>query len=437
MAKVIFTNGNVFDGQNPSRAGLSIVVENDRIAAVVEGQTQAGSGDRVIDLAGRTLMPGLGSSHYHAEYDHFPLSGTVGRVYLGMEKPPGYIYALCIENLRRALQQGLTSVVGAGCSYDSDATLKMAIDDGKIPGPRIFAASRHLDPTGNDNDWSPWWYNMAESDRDGIKVAGSEIICDGADAFRKATRMEFKRGARMIKVFPTGGHGLDVDDKLRGMRHEELVAVIEAAHERGALVRGHVITRDVILECIEAGMDVIDHGDEIDDEIIEAMVKHGTFFTPSMMFLKRLLGTSTGSIHGVSMDGPAERSFKNLVKMLPKANAAGVKIVPGDDFGLSFMPHDEPGIYAKELEIYVKDCGISAREVLKWSTHNVAALMGRSKELGGVAPGMLADLLVVRGDPTKDITLLTDPERNLDAVMVGGRFVKDRALDVPARAAAE
>jgi len=433
MTCTTFISGNVFDGTKVIK-NAAVVVEGERIKSVTQGKISSVVSGRVVDLAGRTLMPGLGSSHFHAEYDHFPLSGTVGRVYLGMQKPAGYLYALAINAFRNALHSGVTSVVGGACSYDIDATLKMAMEDGKIEAPRIYPGSRHLESTGNDNDWAPWWYNMKDDETDGIKRAGSELICDGPDAFRKATRQEIKRGARVIKLFPTGGHGLDVDGDLRGMRHDELVAVIEAAHERGAKVRGHVCSRDAILECVEAGMDLIDHGDELDETIIEAMVKHGTYFTPSMMFLKRLLGTGTGSIHGMDMNGPAERAFRNLVEMLPKAQAAGVKIVPGDDFGLQFMPHDEPGIYAKEMEIYVKDCGIPAIDVLTWSTKNIAAFMNR-KDLGGIAKGMMADLLVVSGDPTKDISVLTDPERNLDAVMLGGRFIKERSLTM--RAAAE
>jgi imidazolonepropionase-like amidohydrolase len=110
--------------------------------------------------------------------------------------------------------------------------------------------------------------------------------------------------------------------------------------------------------------------------------------------------------------------------MLPEANKAGVCIVPGDDYGVEIIPH-VPGIYAQELAVYVEDVGIAAIDVLRWATVNGAALSQRSEDLGSIEVGKIADLLVVDGDPSADIRLLQDPERNLRAIMKGGRFVKD------------
>ena len=166
-------------------------------------------------------------------------------------------------------------------------------------------------------------------------------------------------------------------------------------------------------------MDVIDHGDHMDDECIELLVKQGAFVTPSLYFPwkvveeKRRTGKSSwGGVEGM------ERGLEHSYQVLPKAQQAGVKFVIGDDFGVGTMPHGE---YASELQAYVKGAGISALEVLTWATNNGAELLGMKDDLGTIEPGKLADLLVVDGNPAKDITVLQD-RNNLDVIMKGGQF---------------
>jgi imidazolonepropionase-like amidohydrolase len=121
---------------------------------------------------------------------------------------------------------------------------------------------------------------------------------------------------------------------------------------------------------------------------------------------------------------PIRREWENLSKMLPEANTAGVCIIPGDDYGVEIIPH-RPGIYAEELEVYVNDVGIPALDVIRWATKNGSVLMQQAEDLGTIETGKIADLLIVDGDPSLDITVLKDPVRNLHAIMKDGRFVKD------------
>lgn len=430
MSRIVFTEVNLLDGEHAARPDHSVIIEGERIVEIASGGATTRPDDRVFPLGGMTLMPGMTIGHWHPDYPNLKLT-EIYEKYIGIEKPPAYHAALSVVHLQHALMNGFTTVVGAGCAHDIDSSLKMAIEEGVFEGPRIVCGSRHIDTTGNDNDSAPWWKEMGPPPVDGIRRVGAEVICDGVSDIRKAVRGEINRGAEIIKLFPTGGHGVESSGNYRGMAQDEYVAAIEAAHERNARVRAHCVAKAAILKSIELGVDIIDHGDEIDGQCIEMMVKHGTVYIPSMLFLKKLkekmLAAASDSGAAVASEaqiGPIDQDFDNVKKMLPEANKAGVCIVPGDDYGVEIIPH-VPGIYAEELEIYVKEVGISALDVIRWATVNGASLSQRSADLGSIERGKIADLLVVDGDPSIDITVLQDPERRLQAILKGGRFAKN------------
>jgi imidazolonepropionase-like amidohydrolase len=198
-------------------------------------------------------------------------------------------------------------------------------------------------------------------------------------------------------------------------------AAADTAHERGKKIRGHIVSKRGILAGLDAHLDVIDHADMMDDECIERLVEQGAFVVPSLYFpymvVEEKKRTGRANWGGVE---EMERGLENSRQILPKANAAGVKFVIGDDFGTSAMPH---GDYAKELEAYVKGAGLPALEVIRWATHNGAELLGMKDDLGSIEAGKLADLLIVNGDPSVDITILQD-RANLDVIMKAGKFVE-------------
>jgi len=250
---------------------------------------------------------------------------------------------------------------------------------------------------------------------------GTCRLADGVDEWRKLVREEIRRGARMIKIYASGGHGNERTGRSQ-FAVEELRAVVETAHQRGARVRAHVCWKQQILECVAAGVDVIDHGDEMDAEVIDAMLEKRTVWVPSALYLDKLLGCP--DLQGpafASIRAASQRELENILEHVANAQAAGLCIVPGDDYGVVFLPH---GNYAEELEFYVKRANLSPLQVLGWATVNAATMLGVEAELGGLAAGQLADLLVVEGDPSADISILSDPERLL-AVMKGGRFERD------------
>jgi len=417
MQRTLFTNALLLDGENEPRPDTSVVVEGERITAVEAGPITPRAGDRHIDLAGKTLMPGLITSHYHSTYHDI----TVQPAPLGLEKPAGYLALVAAANLRKALSSGFTSVVSAGgIGDDIDAQCQLAIKEGIIEGPRMIAGGQGLDVPGgySDAEAGVWWWALGNH--------GGHRFCSGPEAFRSAVREQTKRGVQIIKIFPSGGHGAELPHTGVSLTPDELTAICETAHQRGALVRAHSPMKDSILACIRAGVDIIDHGDELDEECIELMLAHGTSLVPSMYFIERLLKDVGNDGEATpSQLAPIREGFEQIRKMLPIANQAGVRILIGDDYGINILSH---GRYAEELAFYVDNVGIAPLDVIRWATRNGAEMMGLGDELGLVAPGRLADLLVVAGNPVAEIELLQDASR-IEAIIQNGVFYKDALPD--------
>jgi imidazolonepropionase-like amidohydrolase len=418
MSRTHYINGNLLDGERPSRLGASVSVEGDRIVAVTDGRVQPASGDKVVDLGGRTLMPGMVSGHFHPTFQDIGLA----RGLPGVERPPAYTAYLAMVAAQKALRAGFTGVVGAGCAFDIDASLAAAIRDGVFVGPRVVPCNKDLQSTADGIYWMPWWIGAKNE-------AGARFV-DGPDAVRRQVREDINRGAEMIKVYVTGGHGVQVPKSVDILSRDELEMAVQTAHERGARVRVHISRKDRILHAIECGVDILDHADEIDDECIDAMAKTGTFVLPSLYYSSKMMKAQLATLgaSGDMFSAEDHADFEHMCAMIPKMVKAGIRLCVGDDFGSVILPHGE---YGKELAIYVEHAGVSALEVIRWATRNGGLLMGR-KDLGTIAPGMLADLVIVDGDPSKDIHLLGDLDRIL-AVMKDGRLVSGTYPAVPAQ----
>jgi imidazolonepropionase-like amidohydrolase len=404
MSRLVLTNATVLDGEQARLADATVIVDGERIASVTQGGAPAPQpGDDVHDVSGRTVMPGMVTCHFHSAYRELGSRMTP----LGSDEPTAYAAVVAAKNLHTALRCGYTGAIGAGVANDIDPSMKRAIDDGIIPGPRLVPASRELSTTGHSNDNHPWWWN--------VPSAGGIRLCDGPEEFRAGIREEIKHGAEIIKLYVTGGHGTTAPKHQIEMTRDELAAAIDTAHSRGALIRGHIANKEAILMAVELGIDILDHADEMDDECIEKIVAAGTYVVPSLYFPKHFSETmGAGLGFGEAMKKDLEYSYE----VLPKANAAGVKLLVGDDYGAVGFPH---GMYGGELSLYVDTVGIAPLDVLRWATVNGAAAMGRGNELGAVREGYLADILVVDGDPSTDIGVLTDPE-NI-TVIKGGDVV--------------
>ena len=405
--RLLLRNATVLDADG-ARPRTEVVIDGRRIAVVREhASVEAQPGDRVVDLNGRTVMPGMVSSHFHATYNELG-SKTAP---FGLEDPPALQAVRAAHHLELLLRSGFTGAVSAGAPFAIDASMQAAIAEGLFPGPRLMAGSRDVSTTGHAGDKSfPWYWDVG--------ARGAINRSDGPNEFRRAVREEIKQGAQIIKMFVTGGHGTVAPSEQIEMTPEEITAGVEAAHQRGALVRGHIANREALHMALDAGIDVIDHGDGLDALGIERMVELGTFLVPSQLFPVRFAAMMGG---GLGFTDAMGEDIEQSLAMLPTANAAGVKLLCGDDYGAIGLPH---GRYADELAFYVKEAGIPPIDVIRWATRNGADLMGRAHELGSVREGYLADLLVVDGDPLADIGILQDTSRLL-AIMKGGTLVRD------------
>ena len=409
--RLVLVDATVLDADG-ARPHATVVVEDRRIKTVRSGADAAvetGHRDRVVDLGGRTVMPAMVSSHFHATYHELGSKAAP----FGLEEPPALQAVRASQHLELLLRCGFTGAVSAGAPFAIDPSMKAAIAEGIFPGPRFMAGSRDVSTTGHAGDKSFVWYWD-------VGARGAINRSDGPNEFRRAVREEIKQGAEIIKMFVTGGHGTVAPAERTEMTREELSSGIEAAHQRGVLVRGHIANRDALHMALDAGIDVVDHGDGLDEAAIERMLAQGTFLVPSQLFPARF-AEMMGGEGGLGFTAAMAADIERALAILPVANAAGVKLLVGDDYGAIGLPH---GRYADELAFYVKEAGIAPLDVIRWATVNGFELMGRAHELGSVREGYLADLLVVDGDPLSDIGVLQDRERLL-AVMKGGTLVTD------------
>ncbi len=433
MSRFVFRNGRVFDGTGVLPSTTIVVVEKDRIACVAQDEVPAEAGDRTFDLEGKTLMPGMVQCHFHTGFG--PDAGNAAP-YLGLNMPPAYLGMVAAKNAQIALDFGVTSIIGSSNGDLLDVCLKEAILLGLTKGPRVLACTREMMASGDvaDGDNRAWFM--------GIRNHGLVRRVDGVDAMRQAVREELGRGCEVVKLSISNGHGSHPVPDWNYYRPEEIRAAVEEAHLRGALVRAHCPTRTGIIECARAGVDIIDHADLIDDEGIEAVLEADATVAPSLLWSTRYLAFADSWDYaqgpfpiGDGFPEPQSKTIERLEQvrrdfdytrsMLPKLAEAGVRLVLGDDYGFAMMPH---GDYASEMDVYVQN-GISPLEVMRWATRNGAEAMGRRGEgLGRVERGMRADLIVVDGDPTRDVLVHRDPG-NIQLVMKDGVIEKDILSD--------
>lgn len=410
MSRLILNNANLLDGDKPARRA-NIAIAGERIESASPAPIEARPDDRVVDLGGRTVMPGMVQAHFHAAYWE-----TGGLRPLGLEVHPSQAALRAAANFRKALDCGFTAAIGGGCPHAIDASMKLAIAEGAMVGPRIMAGSRDVSSTGHSGDMSyPAWMKLG--------AAGGVHCADGPDAVRRAIREEAKNGSEIIKLFVTNGHGTGGAGEWE-MAPEEVEMAVRTATQRGIKTRAHVANRDAVLFCIETGVHIIDHGDGFDERCIEAILARGSFLTPSLWFPRRMMTIAPGIPYTDAM----KPEFDAMAAILPIANKAGVKLLTGDDFGARGVDH---GTYAEELILYADEIGIPALDVIRWATKHGAEAMGLGDQTGTIEAGKLADLLVVEGDPSADITLLRD-RANLRAILLGGVAIKDELATLSA-----
>ena len=381
------------------RGERTIVVQEGRIASVSEGFAPSNPNATVVDLRNQTCMPGLIDLHVHLSTEQSP-NRTVERFTLD----PADCAFRSVGNAERTLMAGFTTVRDLGNVVG--VALRDAINEGRIPGPRIFQAGRvastgaHMDPT---NGW--------RSDIMG-NLGPDEGIINSPEEARQAVRQRYKEGADLIKIPATGGVlSLAPNSDGPQMTEEEIRTIVETARDYGFHVAAHAHGAEGIKRAIRAGVRTIDHGSLMDDEGFELMKEYGTYLVPTI---------SAGRF--VAEQAEIEGFFPEMIRVkaaaigpmlmgtVIRAYAAGVKIAFGTDAGVP--PH---GTNGREFGLMV-EAGMPALETIQSATLTAAVVLGMEDQLGSVEPGKIADIVAVAGDPTADISVM----ERVDFVMKEG-----------------
>ena len=399
MTRTLFSGGAVFDGSGAPPVLADVVVEDGRFVGVGKGL----DADEAIDVTGRTLLPGLFDCHVHVVLSHVD-------AWRRANTPFSYQFFEAVGNLATTLRIGITTVRDAG---GADLGVKQAVADGLIAGPRLRISLTMLSQTGgHGDDWLPSGARVGLlSDHPGVPSA----IVDGPDEMRHKVRQLVLMGADQVKVATTGGVLSPRSDPRRGhFRDDELAALVTEANAAGIPVMAHAQGTSGIKAAIRAGVRSIEHGVFLDDEAIELMLARGTFLVPTLVAPQGVLDAIAA---GTPIPEPIQEKARSLVdshrESFRRAVAAGVRIAMGTDSGVT--PH---GRNLRELALMAAG-GMAPADVLVATTRSAAELIGLDGELGTIAPGKRADLVVVDGDPFDFETL---PER-IAAVYQDGRLV--------------
>ena len=405
---IVFEGCRVFDGVSAEpRENTSVVVEDGRIKEVADGAVRAPADAERVACAGRTLMPGLIDAHFHAllvELTVPPLD----------DMPASLLYQLARRSLEGALSRGFTTVRDAG---GADLGLAMAVERGLIAGPRIFFAGRGLSQTGGHGDMR----SQTRFEPCGCAAYHGPItqVADGVDAVRKAAREELRKGAHQIKMMVSGGVLSPTDPLWMDQYSDEEIRVgVEEAATRRTYVMAHAHTANAARRCAELGVRSIEHGTQIDAEAAEAVAATGAFVVPTLVTIFAMIesGAEFGlpKVYADKLQGLGDEGLRSL----EVCQAAGVPMGFGTDL---LGPLQD----RQSQEFLIRSEVLAPLDVLRSATSINAALIQRSGELGTIAPGAVADILVVDGDPLGDLGLLQEQGRHIPVIMKEGRFCKN------------
>ena len=385
MARLILRGARVFDGTGrgaPQRQ--TVVVDDDRIVDVLpNGAGGDGGSARVIDLSGRTLLPGLIDLHVHLGWGARAAAPNVAAVALAAAR-----------NVRTAQAAGITCLRDVGTQGGVGMAVRDAVARGDLPGSRVYPCGQIICMTGGHGSEPP-------------APPGAAREADGPDDCRRAVREQVKAGADCIKVTTNGP--LNVVE----FTQAEMDAIVDEAHRLGRRVACHASLLESTKMAIRAGVDTIEHGCDLDEETARAMAGRGITMVPTLL-VSKLIMDRWGEYKTVPMMRSIPVRAKRHVESYQIAMAAGVTMAAGTDifFGLGRFES-----LPDELA-YMVECGMSASQALTAATGQGAEALGAGDRLGTIARGKLADMIAVDGDPTADITAL----RHVSLVVQGGQL---------------
>jgi imidazolonepropionase-like amidohydrolase len=405
---IVIHAGRVLDrpGQAP-RGASTILVRGGRIAEVRDGHQPPPAGAVLIDLSDRFVLPGLIDSHVHLDSD----AGGVAALVEGLTNTVPETTLRTLANATKTLQAGFTTVRNLGDGSGATIAIRDAAARGEILAPRIVDAGRPISTTSGHMDAT---LGLAEELH---AATPQDNLCDGAEACRRAVRLQVRRGADVIKIATTGGVNSRIGAGLGAqMFDDEAKAIVDTAGLYGKKVAVHAHGADGINMALAAGAHSIEHGTMLDDESVRLFRKNGAYLVPTLSTVNGYLERLAADANAYSPEVLPKIRWRIGItgKNVEKAHPAGVRIAYGTDAGVS-----KHGRNADEFELLVKH-GMPAAEAIKAATVNAADLLGLGAEVGSLEPGKRADLIAVAGDPLADVTVL----KRVGFVMKDGKVAR-------------
>ena len=407
--QVLFQNARLLDPEATDlREGMSVLTEGDRVREVSDRPITS-AGALKLDLAGRVLMPGLIDAHIHVYLSEV----DVGRL---TEMPLSLMAARAGTLMRAMLDRGFTTVRDTG---GADWGIREAVETGEMTGPRLFIAGRALSQTGGHGDFRLRSDSGGETCQCCSGVAQISRIVDGVPQMLHAVRDELRKGADHIKIMVSGGVASPRDPlEATQFTREEISAAVGEATAWGTYVGSHAYGADAIRRAVECGVRTIEHGNFLDAETAKLMRERGAFLVPTLIAydaMKRR-GRELG-LPPVSLE-KNERVLAAGLRSIEIAKQTGVPIAYGSDL-LGKLQDDQ------SREFLIRAEALPPIEIIRSATTVNARLLRREGELGTIKPGAFADLLVIEGNPLRDLGLFQDQGAHLSVIMKGGRFHKN------------
>jgi imidazolonepropionase-like amidohydrolase len=378
-ARTLFRGGTIVDGTGAEPYRADVVVAGDEIVEVGADL----DGDVAVELAGRTLLPGMFDCHVHMTSSGVDVLDRISR-------PFSSEFYAAVRHMRDTLATGVTTARDAG---GADAGLRQAQADGVIAGPRLLISVNIIGQTGGHSDG--WLASGVDAPMSLPHPGRPSGIADGPDEMRRVVRRMLRAGADVIKVCATGGVLSPGDDPRHAQLNDaELHTAVAEAAAVGKTVMAHAQGAAGIKNALSAGVRSIEHGIYLDDEAIEMMLSTGAWLVPTLVAPLAVVEAADGGARlAPEVVAKARAVVEQHTDAVTRAAAAGVRIAMGTDSGVG--PH---GQNLRELELMAA-CGMSPAAVLHAATGSAAELCGVADRVGTIRPGLLADLVVIDGDP--------------------------------------
>ncbi|HVZ45602.1 MAG TPA: amidohydrolase family protein [Ramlibacter sp.] len=376
----------------------------------------AAPADEVVQAQGRTVIPGLIDSHCHISYGEGKSAEEVD-IYGG----PEWAAVRAVWNANKVLQSGFTSFCDPGSTWNVAVTCRDAIESGMFPGPRIFAAGRHIAADGGFADYFPGWL--------GMPVSAEGVLCSTLEQMRKEVRMQVKNRVDLVKI--SGDSQAQDRDCNAGpcMSDDEMAGIVQAAHALGRKVTIHSRYAKTVAAAARAGVDWVIHASYMDPADIGLLRDRQVPVCPTMTYTANIV--QHGRDVGVDPNyiETKQRELDSLVTVHRRSIEAGVPMMAGSEAGFSVTPYGQ--WHSREIELMVELLGMKPMDAIVAATSGNARAFGWDRQVGSLLPGLWGDCVILDGDPLKDIRVLGDARRIL-AVYKGGVAV-DRTPVAPRR----